>query len=560
MTASESDLWVFRDGKKNMPGQSVLRELEIALRDLCRLPNDSNAQLTALIQAGEMEAAVADHGSPTAPYFASLTDAVADIGFGMDVRRLPPFLADLPAQNVPETLSFSTPEGFYYYALHPLDFGRHACTVVKFTGPVAIIGVRSIGTTLSAVVAAGLRAAGCAVERITVRPSGHPYDRVTQFSDSQLAWIARNRAKRALFLVVDEGPGRSGSTFLSVGEALLSAGVAWQQITLAGSRKAEPEHLCARDSMARWKNFNFVVALPATHIRFENHAYLGSGEWRREFLQPGRDWPACWLQTERLKFLSPDRKRLFKFEGFGRMGAVVRERARSIHEAGFGPAMVDEGDGFTSYALIKGPPLQASDICPKILETIAQYCAFRSREFTISGAASGKIAEALRFNVQTEFGVDIDFDSQPVPAPKLVLADGRMQPHEWIRGRDRMLLKVDATTHGDDHFFPGPTDIAWDLAGAVVEWSLDSSGVDFLVRRFQQLTGDDVRNRLSLFIFAYTVFRLATWKMALSTVINSPEESRVRRAYAFYKSLAERQLSTRGHQPKRTIAAPALAT
>ena len=33
-------------------------------------------------------------------------------------------------------------------------------------------------------------------------------------------------------------------------------------------------------------------------------------------------------------------------------------------------------------------------------------------------------------------------------------------------------MKVDAAAHGDDHGFPGPVDVAWDLAGAVVEWEL----------------------------------------------------------------------------------------
>ena len=47
-------------------------------------------------------------------------------------------------------MSFSEPEGFAYYALHPGDF---ADVVRPFAGvdSVALIGIRSIGATLSGV-------------------------------------------------------------------------------------------------------------------------------------------------------------------------------------------------------------------------------------------------------------------------------------------------------------------------------------------------------------------------------------------------------------------------
>ena len=42
-----------------------------------------------------------------------------------------------------------------------------------------------------------------------------------------------------------------------------------------------------------------------------------------------------------------------------------------------------------------------------------------------------------------------------------------LAPHEWLRLDDGNVRKTDAIAHGDDHLFPGPTDIAWDLAGAI---------------------------------------------------------------------------------------------
>ena len=40
---------------------------------------------------------------------------------------------------------------------------------------------------------------------------------------------------------------------------------------------------------------------------------------------------------ERLKFLSPDRRQFFKFEGMGPLGSEVRSRAFVLAAAGFSP-------------------------------------------------------------------------------------------------------------------------------------------------------------------------------------------------------------------------------
>jgi hypothetical protein len=121
-----------------------------------------------------------------------------------------------------------------------------------------------------------------------------------------------------------------------------------------------------------------------------------------------------------------------------------------------------------------------------------------------------------------------------------------MQPHEWLRTSDGIVLKTDASTHGDDHFFPGPTDIAWDLAGIAVEWNLHPDALEFLLTRFAQLTSNDLRRRLPILMLAYSVFRLAWCKMATSTVVESSEQLRLRTAYRRYRSLALIQMSRLG--------------
>ena len=120
-----------------------------------------------------------------------------------------------------------------------------------------------------------------------------------------------------------------------------------------------------------------------------------------------------------------------------------------------------------------------------------------------------------------------------------VIADGRMQPHEWIQGSDGRVLKVDASTHGDDHFFPGPTDIAWDLAGTIVEWELSRDAERHFVENYRERAGDDPSARLPQFALAYSVFRMAYCKMASAATQHRAEKARLDRAYRFYRNRIE---------------------
>ena len=546
--ARENDLWIFRDGRKSLPSSSLVQQFRSAAEVVLRSPDDHGALLDALIRAGELEAALVDSAEPAAAVMIALTDALASAAFSRDTTALSQELALLASVRLPQSLTISPPEGFSYYALQPLDFGHLAVELVPGNGPVAVIGIRSIGTTLSAVVMAALRAPGKQAERITVRPTGHPYDRHTRFTPEQQTWIAANRGRNAIFLVVDEGPGRSGSTFLSVAEALLEAGIHSRQIRLIGSRAPDPRLLCAHDAAQRWSRFQFVFPEHRTS-RFKNHFYVAAGEWRRFFLPDGYPWPGSWTQMERLKFLSPDKTRLFKFEGLGRIGKAVQCRSRRVAEAGFGCPVEDVGDGFSGYVVPTGRALKRDDISTAMLERMAQYCAFRTREFLCEDAFPEGLADMLRFNVATEFQTELHNDLHQLFPERLTLVDGRMQPYEWLVTTSGTLLKTDASTHGDDHFFPGPIDIAWDLAGAVVEWNLSPHAIDFLVSRFQALTGDDPRRRLPIFMLAYTVFRMASCKMAITTVAGSTEGTRLRRAYHSYRRRAVEQLKAETANP-----------
>ncbi|HEY7354442.1 MAG TPA: hypothetical protein VH596_16860 [Terriglobales bacterium] len=530
---AKSDLWIFREGRRDVPGATFLNDLRQRL-------SSRNGSVDCLIQAGELETALADSGSLSASTAASLTNCLADrlyaakCGNGQDPEDI------LNHIEPSASITISPPEGFTYYALHPLDFARVAERIADEIPVYAVIGIRSIGTTLSAVVVAALNKRGNSATRITVRPKGHPYSREMQLLATEKEWIADQISKTAHFLIVDEGPGRSGSTFLSVAEALCHQGVSPERITIIGSRQFDPESLCAEGAPARWRKFRFLAASSSMNERFSRWTYLGGGDWRMYFCGSEQNWPESWTQMERFKVLSPDRREVVKFEGMGRIGEEARHRAFVLAGAGFSPAVHDAGNGFLSYATIaSGKHLQKSDLSTAILEQIARYYAFRNAEFHHSSPANPELEHMVTFNVQQEFGRELKLEAGALSSANTVVVDGRVQPYEWIVAEDGKLLKMDAISHGDNHFFPGPCNIAWDLAGTMVEWELDRQASEFLLNAFRKLSGIDLSSELNAYLLSYCVFRLGFCKMARSTVLGSREELRLDSAYHRYRSAAE---------------------
>ena len=536
LSPAERDLWIFRDGKKPVVALELLDELRRLLRSATR---DHGKVLDALILAGQLEAALADANSSAAHGVAQLTDRLAAaLGSGDAVEENA--FATVEGLGVPKQVEISPPEGFTYYALHPLDFANLLSRVPAAT-QYAVIGIRSIGATLSAVVVAGLKAQDKKTARITVRPTGHPYSRHLEFSAGQFDWIQRNSKDSAQFLIVDEGPGRSGSTFLAVAEALLSAGVPRGNITLLGSRQPELSSLCADNAAARWTSFRFLATTPSINTRFQDHVYVGGGDWRR-YLLSNQSWPESWTEMERLKFVSPDWQHLYKFEGMGSMGAQVRERAFALADAGFAPMVRDAGDGFLAYELLNGKRLGVGDVSTPLLDRFAEYCAFRYQNLGTPSSQPSQLRAMLEFNVSQEFGVTVDLPQDALSSERAIAVDGRMQPYEWVFSN--RLLKTDGVDHGDNHFFPGPCDIAWDLAGTSVEWGLGAEATAYLLERFERLSGETVSNRISVYRLAYCVFRLGFCKMAISTVKGTPEEARLLAGYHRYRAEAEQSIES----------------
>jgi hypothetical protein len=269
---------------------------------------------------------------------------------------------------------------------------------------------------------------------------------------------------------------------------------------------------------------------------------IGGGSWRAHVYPDESFWPATWPALERLKFLSGDRKTLVKFEGLARYGQGVFARSTELADHGYGPVVRDAGDGFFGYEVIDGRPLAREDLSYGLLLRMAKYCAARSAAFPVSTLRSEELTQMLDVNLNHELpGRAVQVPELETVRPTVV--DARMMPHEWIVGRNGMVKKTDGASHGDDHLFPGPVDIAWDLAGVVVEWCLRPAATDFFLAAYRRASGDAADRRLPAYVFAYTLFRLAYCKLAAQALGGTSEGPRLISAYRRYRALLDLQIA-----------------
>jgi hypothetical protein len=126
-----------------------------------------------------------------------------------------------------------------------------------------------------------------------------------------------------------------------------------------------------------------------------------------------------------------------------------------------------------------------------------------------------------------------------------------MLPHEWIAPEGpatRSPLKVDALEDGDGHLYPGPTDICWDLAGAIVEWNMSDGERRELSERYASHAGtarQPLDAVLDDYLIAYTAFRAGCLVFATSSA-NDAERPRLERARTHYTGLLADYVRRRG--------------
>lgn len=453
----------------------------------------SIAELAQGLLDAEFEQAGADDLTPLH------AAAVADLR-ALAAGRRPSALADLP---LPARVGVREPEGYAFYAVYPEAYAEAARAVAWPAAPF-VIGLRSIGLGLAAQVAE----ASAAAAMVSLRPTGPPFRRTLRLAEPLRARLA---AHPGPFAIVDEGPGLSGSSFGAALDLLEDLGVARDRIVVFPSHGGDLGPEASPAHRARWHQVRRVVAdfptlarrrpvgalfadLIGPSLQVED---LSAGAWRE-----GRALPA-FPRQERLKFriTTPKGRFLARFAGLGAMGEARSERARALHAAGAAPEPLALHWGFLLSRWADG------EIARPTFDELARYLRLRAALPAGPGASLDELAEMIRVNA-AELGFEVRAEP-PRATPRPVAIDGRLHAWEWLRTPDGALLKTDALDHCCAHDLVGGQDIAWDVAGAAVEFALDEAGAE----RLRAAVGADPA--LTAFCrLAYPAFQAGLWTFA----------------------------------------------
>src|SRR5690606_5290298 len=93
---------------------------------------------------------------------------------------------------------------------------------------------------------------------------------------------------------------------------------------------------------------------------------------------------------------------------------------------------------------------------------------------TLRDMACHNTAEALGEAAAARLATRLGAPDRLEPLVHRVETDNRLHRWEWLIA-DGRLLKTDALDHAHSHDFVGPQDIAWDVAGAIVEHDLGAA-------------------------------------------------------------------------------------
>jgi hypothetical protein len=224
---------------------------------------------------------------------------------------------------------------------------------------------------------------------------------------------------------------------------------------------------------------------------------------------------------------------LLKFAGLGRYGKEKHERAAVLAMQGFCLKPIGLESGFLATPFETGRPLQPADASPEFLTRAAEYLAFLSTHFELRERADPRrLLEMMEINTR---GSSPELIPELFEPPKVKL-DGRMLPQEWILTADGY-LKTDSLDHHDDHFFPGAQDIAWDVAGTIVEFDLPlESARDFVCRYLQLRYDRTLWSRLPFYLRAYLAYRIGYATMAIETLGGQDDEARFRKLLDRYQA------------------------
>ncbi|PSJ58786.1 hypothetical protein C7I84_15025 [Mesorhizobium ephedrae] len=539
---------VYGDLERIERAADVEASLASALRRVETMPAgiDRHAALVgAFIRAAELVQGVADAGfdrlgkdarSASQESGAMLLLLLA-AAIGRSWRR--GFDADVDAGRLSELLRQShgggviktrTAEGFAHYALYPESY-LEAARASGLAANTVAIGIRSIGLGLGALVAAALGAAPA----ISLRPAGHPYDREVR-ADAEL--IEPHAADPEVqFAIVDEGPGRSGSSFASVARWLSGHGVAASRIHFFPSHDGQPGPEASAETRSVW---DAVRRHPAGRHDILSGAG-GLRSWVEKTLGPldgslrelSGVQSAAAVQPQpvdtrfaRRKFLAHNAEGLWliKFAGLGDVGERKFCDARALAHAGFGPETVGLCHGFLVQKWVEGRPLGETPCDRKVLlKVLGAYLACRSKCLGAPGVGASleKLRDMAVWNTSQALGAEagsalerrLSGVASLEDRVRRIRTDNRLHGWEWLAAGCG-LLKIDAVDHCEAHDLIGCQDIAWDVAGAIVEHDLTEDDIATLRHELRRGGVEAEGAMIAAMLPCYLAFQLGLWSTA----------------------------------------------
>lgn len=524
-------------------------ELEQAVLDALRPVGDGWGGLEVSLRALNLTAAAAylsaRSGSPVAAH----------------LRRASAALDGLVRRTLPHELEVRAPEGYIHYALDPIGYALAARRYARDVGRdraagAMVLGIRSVGTGLSAMVAAELGAFRSA----TLRPRGEPGRRAVSISpelrDQLLHWLAG----AGDVLVVDEGPGATGETFYCIAGWLRELGVPEERIILfpsglqpPGLASAEVRAFFERSRRYPPPDEDRRIERVCGRFGLSETEDLSAGRWRD--VVPGGRGAVAVPRHERRKYRARDRDGrmyLIRYEGLGRTGVEAALRAGSLASAGLAPPVRGREDGFVVTRWVSGHVLSgASRSSATFFAALAAYLSARTALFRTGATVDVEpIMAMLGENVPEVFGRGPDGLAQALrrlerlPPREGTIPDARLQQREWMSTPEGY-HKLDLTDHGDGVRLPGPTDAAWDLAGAAVEFGFQAPALHDLIERCARGGADDVAElaaAVAAYRPAYAACQLGEMALAAREMAGTEEQRRLEREAGRYRRLLRVEL------------------
>lgn len=571
---------VFGDHIRTEDPRAIVSEIRTQIAALLRVPAGIErhaATVSTFLLAGELAQGLADACAieegcdtrvPAADLAMELAVELARAVHASWISELlarpfemPSSLDALEATRLPPSIDIKLAEGHAYYALYPEAYAIAAASAASARpGTRRVIGIRTIGAGLAAMVSAALHAPLPS----SVRPVGPPYQRKLVVADALVDEWAGGDARIA---IVDEGPGMSGSSFGAVLDLLAERNVT--DVECYPSHAGDLGPKASEAHRDRWNRLpRHVVDVDALLIAAPLPAHrlatwiadlvgplvrplrdVSAGAWRELRIADERAWPPVVEFQERRKFLATTETEswLAKFVGLGRAGTHAHDRALQLSDAGFTPSAVALRHGFSISAWEWDARCLQATRCDRaaLVDRVGQYLAFRAKHFAVprTGASLADLHAMATANAREAIGIGAlalekwlgklaELERSVVP----IEIDGRMHAWEWLVRIDGTIVKTDAVDHHASHDLVGCQDVAWDLAGAQVELCFESHEVEHASRIIADIAGRAPDPGLVAFYrVCYVAFQLGRHEHAIA-MASAVEARRLRAIVERYTS------------------------